>query len=630
MMPNNSLFIVLEGGDGAGKTTQFKLLAERLRAAGHDVDTYDFPRYNEPSSYFVQRYLNGEYGPASEVSPYTSSIFFALDRFEAAPLIRQSLADGKIVMANRYAGSNMAHQGGKFTKSGEQRGFFVWAESLEYQLFSIPRPTLNLFLRVPAEVAYELIKKKATRSYTDKSHDEHEADLEHLKQAVGAYDSLCQLFPKDFRAIDCTKNNKILPVAEINNRIWEILKPMLPEPKHAGHSTVVSLKGKPPEAEAETGAVETAPDKIEPKLNLAEIKDITLLAIISLLGNGLVAERSLKWPPGGLKPRLNYFIPAGLPPKLATKYRSTMDKLAENSRQIRQALPKSESSYSEYVVPLSALVSAKIDAELDTATLNLSESSAAPIEELRQITKKPRAELKEPQALSLIIKQITAANLSANSANLDDRVKLITASPRNELDLLADSLYQYSNLSREEIAAQVDSWSYEQKAQALKKLCKSRPQAILGKVSYRFDVLGSLVDLEMLSKKLKPLGIQIQPPTPRYGYEVPSAIEKAGIDELFIESFDLSLGLYSDMQAAGLDELAPYAVLLGHRQRWQLITNGEVLLAQTLSSALAKLLSQKVSEVHPLISLSIARAEITESPKSKKTAPLKKKRRNNQ
>src|SRR3989344_8561538 len=98
------MFIVLEGSDGSGKTTQFNLLAERLRAAGHDVDTYSFPRYEEPSSYFVNRYLNGEYGPATEVSPYTASLFYALDRFEAAPLIRQSLADGKIVLSARYAG----------------------------------------------------------------------------------------------------------------------------------------------------------------------------------------------------------------------------------------------------------------------------------------------------------------------------------------------------------------------------------------------------------------------------------------------------------------------------------------------------------------------------------------------
>src|SRR3990167_11491179 len=116
----DGLFVALEGTSGSRDSAQLRLLAERLRAAGHEVEVYDFPRYSEPSSYFIQRYLDDEYGPASEVSPYTASLFYALDRFEAAPLIRQSLSEGKIVLANQYSGSNMAHQGAKFSKPAEQ------------------------------------------------------------------------------------------------------------------------------------------------------------------------------------------------------------------------------------------------------------------------------------------------------------------------------------------------------------------------------------------------------------------------------------------------------------------------------------------------------------------------------
>src|ERR1700681_404064 len=134
MQQQPGTFIVIEGADGSGKTTQFKLLAERLRAVGHEVEVFDFPRYDQPSSHFVRRYLNGDYGPASEVSPYSASMFFALDRYEAAPQIRKALEAGKVVLSNRYVGSNMAHQGAKFTSEAEQRGFFIWADSLEFQL----------------------------------------------------------------------------------------------------------------------------------------------------------------------------------------------------------------------------------------------------------------------------------------------------------------------------------------------------------------------------------------------------------------------------------------------------------------------------------------------------------------
>jgi dTMP kinase len=150
------IFVVLEGSDGSGKSTQFRLLTERLKAVGYDVEVFKFPQYDQPSSHFIKKYLNGEYGPAADISPYTASLFYALDRYEAAPDIRKALTQGKLVLADRYVGSNMAHQGSKFINSGEQRGFFIWEDGLEFQMLGIPRPTINLFLRVPAEVSQQL------------------------------------------------------------------------------------------------------------------------------------------------------------------------------------------------------------------------------------------------------------------------------------------------------------------------------------------------------------------------------------------------------------------------------------------------------------------------------------------
>ncbi len=612
------MFIVLEGSDGSGKTTQFKLLTERLRAAGHEVDVYDFPRYNEPSSYFVKRYLNGEYGPASEVSPYTASLFYALDRFEAAPLVRQSLADGKIVLSDRYTGSNMAHQGAKFTRPAEQRGFFMWEDSLEFQLLGIPRPNVNFFLRVPVEISNQLIRNRNVKRH------EHEDDIEHLQNAVSAFDAICQLFPKDFKAIDCTRNNKILPVTEINNRIWEVLKPLLPAPKHAGHSTVISLRDKEPVQEAtKPSASEQSEEVPMPKAEVMEIKDISLLAVSNLLGNGMRVEYEFRWPPSISKPRLNYFIPTELPPKLAKRYRSTMDKLTTNCRKLSKLLPNNAKRHAANVIPLAALVEAKVSGNGEAISRILSGSSTAPFGELRQITKQTRAELKEPQALKQIIRRIADTNLGVNSADFDRGVKLIAVSPKNEFDLLADCLYQYSNMARSEIAAQIDSWSYEQKATALKAVCGSNPRSVLNKVNYRFDVLDSLVNLKGLVEDLTPEEIQIQPPTPRYGYQVPDAVEAASLDELFIQCFDLSLELYSDLQAAGLDELAGYAVLSGHRQRWQFSTNGEPIFRYGAGSEAVRHLKEQIAEVHPLISSSIKEAS-TEVRSIAKKAPLAK------
>ncbi len=222
-------FIVIEGTDGSGKGTQFKRLISRLENEGYEVETFDFPQYEQQSSYFVREYLNGKYGTADEVGPYTGSLFYALDRYEAAPRIRQALDEGKIVLANRFTGSNMAHQGTKFANAAQRKGYFIWLDNLEFQMLGIPRPDKSIVLRVPAEIAQQLVDTKDERTYTDKKRDIHEADLSHLKRAVEVYDDLCQLFPKDFLRIDCVRSNKLMTIDQVEDMVWNTVQPLLPK-----------------------------------------------------------------------------------------------------------------------------------------------------------------------------------------------------------------------------------------------------------------------------------------------------------------------------------------------------------------------------------------------------------------
>lgn len=224
------VFIVIEGTDGSGKGTQFKLLKKRLIKEGHDVATFDFPQYEKPSSHFVKEYLNGNYGTVDEVGPYTGSLFFALDRYQAATEIKQALEAGKVVLANRFTGSNMAHQGTKFNNQDERKGYFIWLDNLEFSLLKIPRPDINFVLRVPAETAQQLVDQKEERSYTDKKRDIHEADLSHLQKSVEVYDDLCDLFPNDFQRIDCVRGGKLMSIENVHKLVWEKIEPIIPSP----------------------------------------------------------------------------------------------------------------------------------------------------------------------------------------------------------------------------------------------------------------------------------------------------------------------------------------------------------------------------------------------------------------
>lgn len=228
MLRKKGVFIVLEGIDGSGKTVQFRHLLARLKKQKIDVRTLDFPRYGKPSSYFVEQYLKGNYGSWEEVGAYRASLFYALDRFAASSKIKQWLKQGKIVLSNRYVGSNLGHQGVKIKdKIGRER-FFKWVNELEYKILSLPKPDINIFLHVPAEIAYSLVDNKGKREYLGcKKRDIHEQDISHIKQAEKVFCEVVKLFPKDFIKVECVEKEKLLSIQEVEQKIWRIVKRFL-------------------------------------------------------------------------------------------------------------------------------------------------------------------------------------------------------------------------------------------------------------------------------------------------------------------------------------------------------------------------------------------------------------------
>lgn len=227
MVGSNGVFIVIEGTDGSGKSTQYALLKERLDREGHDVVTLKFPRYDEPSSYFVREYLSGIYGNVDEVGPYTASLFYALDRYQASFEIRKALEAGKIVLCDRFTPANMAHQGTKFNHAEQRRGYFIWLDNIEYEVLGIPRPSLTLVLNTPVEAILARLHNR-TQSSTHIKKDVHEADSEHIRKSLDVYQELCRLFPKDFTEITCVRNGSILTKEDVASLVWEKVAPLLP------------------------------------------------------------------------------------------------------------------------------------------------------------------------------------------------------------------------------------------------------------------------------------------------------------------------------------------------------------------------------------------------------------------
>jgi dTMP kinase len=189
--PAPGKFIAIEGIDGSGKRTQVEMLDAALTAQGLRPYVTGFPVYDSWFGKMVGQFLNGELGPLAAVDPHFTAMLYAGDRFESKSRLTQALEEGRIVVADRYIASNLAHQTAR-VPAEKRADFIAWIEHLEYEIYGLPRTDLTLYLRVPALEAQKLIEQKSSRSYTDAKRDLQESSVRHLEQAALMYDSLSQ------------------------------------------------------------------------------------------------------------------------------------------------------------------------------------------------------------------------------------------------------------------------------------------------------------------------------------------------------------------------------------------------------------------------------------------------------
>lgn len=232
-MATRGKFIALEGIDGSGKRTQLDLLARTLDARGLSTFRISFPRYESFFGKLVGRYLNGEFGALDAVDPHLSAILYAGDRLEAKPEIEAVLSSGKIVLADRYIGSNLAHQSER-VPSDRREEFFAWLKRLEYGLYALPVEDLVVYLRVPVAEAHRLIGGKSTRAYTSLKRDIQEANIKHLEQTAIIYDRLAT--EDNWVRIDCTNtaSGALYPPEEIHRAVLQAVETRILSQASAG------------------------------------------------------------------------------------------------------------------------------------------------------------------------------------------------------------------------------------------------------------------------------------------------------------------------------------------------------------------------------------------------------------
>lgn len=225
------MFIVLEGLDGAGKSTQIEKLRALFALRGVQSEYVHFPRFDAPVyGELIARFLRGEFGAADEVDPYLVALLFAGDRAEAGPQIREWIAQGKAVILDRYVYSNVGFQCAKLPTGEPRQRLADWILDLEFSHNNLPRPDVSLFLDVPfsfTERKLTEVRQGDDRTYLRGCADIHEASLD-LQQAVRAVYLAAAQKDVSLRVVDCSDAEGAMDTPDgIFARICTALNPIL-------------------------------------------------------------------------------------------------------------------------------------------------------------------------------------------------------------------------------------------------------------------------------------------------------------------------------------------------------------------------------------------------------------------
>lgn len=221
------MLVVLEGLDGAGKSTQVKKLRSYLESIFGELEYIHFPRYDAPVyGDLISRFLRGDFGTNETVHPQLVALLFAEDRHGAAPGMKEKLAAGGTVLLDRYVYSNIAYQCAKIKDADEAGRLRDWIFNTEYGSFELPVPDLNIFLDVPIGFVESKLKSQRggqDRDYLEGRQDIHEADIEFQKRVRDIYREQCGLDPKFIR-IDCSDEyGEMLPPGAIFAKIKDVV-----------------------------------------------------------------------------------------------------------------------------------------------------------------------------------------------------------------------------------------------------------------------------------------------------------------------------------------------------------------------------------------------------------------------
>ncbi len=205
------MFITFEGPEGSGKSTQARLLAERLRASGHDVLLTREPGGTPLGDQIRALLLGHEHG---EMHATTEALLFAAARAQhVRECIRPQLARGGVVLCDRFAASTLAYQGYGLGQD------LPMLHTLAAIATDGTQPDLTLLLDLPVDAG---LRRKRQETQAGEWNRLDARELVFHQRVRDGYHSLAAAEPRRWITFDAEQ-----PVVALANHIWLAIAPRL-------------------------------------------------------------------------------------------------------------------------------------------------------------------------------------------------------------------------------------------------------------------------------------------------------------------------------------------------------------------------------------------------------------------
>ena len=216
--------IVIEGTDGSGKSTQFRMLSQHLQADKVAFKHLVFPRYDQESSALIRMYLGGQFGTKpTDVNAYAASAFYAVDRYASYKMDWGTwYKNGGLVLSDRYTTSNAVHQASKEAEK-DQGDFLNWLYDFEYDKLGLPRPDLIIYLDVPTDFTEKMLRHR--EQDTNTKADIHEQDMAYLATCRKTGRTAAEHY--GWTIINCVKDGAMRSIEDIHDEIYRHVKQCL-------------------------------------------------------------------------------------------------------------------------------------------------------------------------------------------------------------------------------------------------------------------------------------------------------------------------------------------------------------------------------------------------------------------